>query len=84
MRGDFLGLQLIATLCFAAFIPLSAIFAEKFGRKIPRLLSAYFQHCSDYALRHYRFRQPNTGVPVPLYWPFHHGTDLWPDWHGTF
>ena len=34
-RGDFLGLQLIATLCFAAFIPLSAIFAEKFGRHLP-------------------------------------------------
>ena len=32
-RGDFLELQLIATLCFAAFIPLSAILAEKFGRK---------------------------------------------------
>ena len=32
-RGDFLRLQLIATLCFAAFIPLSAIFAEKLGRK---------------------------------------------------
>ncbi|MEC6393240.1 MFS transporter [Acinetobacter pittii] len=33
-RGEFLELQLFATLCFAAFIPLSAIFAEKFGRKI--------------------------------------------------
>ncbi|ENF0696350.1 MHS family MFS transporter [Acinetobacter baumannii] len=32
-RGEFLELQLFATLCFAAFIPLSAIFAEKFGRK---------------------------------------------------
>ncbi|MDQ8954125.1 MFS transporter [Acinetobacter rudis] len=32
-RSEFLELQLIATLCFAAFIPLSAIFAEKFGRK---------------------------------------------------
>ncbi|NHC04864.1 MHS family MFS transporter [Acinetobacter sp. 187] len=32
-RGDFLQLQLIATLCFAAFIPLSAVLAEKFGRK---------------------------------------------------
>ena len=32
-RADFLELQLIATLCFAAFIPLSAILAEKFGRK---------------------------------------------------
>ncbi|MDE9407498.1 MFS transporter [Acinetobacter nosocomialis] len=32
-RGKFLELQLFATLCFAAFIPLSAIFAEKFGRK---------------------------------------------------
>lgn len=32
-RGEFLKLQLFATLCFAAFIPLSAIFAEKFGRK---------------------------------------------------
>ncbi len=32
-RGEFLELQLIATLCFAAFIPLSAVFAEKFGRK---------------------------------------------------
>lgn len=28
-RSEFLKLQLIATLCFAAFIPLSAIFAEK-------------------------------------------------------
>ncbi|MFX5114852.1 MFS transporter [Acinetobacter baumannii] len=32
-RGEFLELQLFATLCFEAFIPLSAIFAEKFGRK---------------------------------------------------
>jgi len=32
-RGEFLELELFATLCFAAFIPLSAIFAEKFGRK---------------------------------------------------
>jgi len=32
-RADFLEMQLIATLCFAAFIPLSAIFAEKFGRR---------------------------------------------------
>ncbi|HGW3737151.1 TPA: MFS transporter [Acinetobacter baumannii] len=32
-RGEFLELQLFATLCFAAFIPLSAIFAEKVGRK---------------------------------------------------
>jgi len=32
-RGEFLELQLFATLCFAAFIALSAIFAEKFGRK---------------------------------------------------
>lgn len=32
-RGEFLELQLVATLCFAAFIPLSAVFAEKFGRK---------------------------------------------------
>lgn len=32
-RNEFLKLQLIATLCFAAFIPLSAVFAEKFGRK---------------------------------------------------
>ena len=32
-RGEFLELQLIATLCFAAFIPISAVMAEKFGRK---------------------------------------------------
>lgn len=32
-RAEFLELQLLATLCFAAFIPLSAILAEKFGRK---------------------------------------------------
>ncbi|EMA3575206.1 MFS transporter [Acinetobacter baumannii] len=32
-RAEFLELQLFTTLCFAAFIPLSAIFAEKFGRK---------------------------------------------------
>ena len=32
-RGQFLELQLFATLCFAAFIPLSAVFAEKFGRR---------------------------------------------------
>jgi len=32
-REEFLQLQLVATLCFAAFIPLSAVFAEKFGRK---------------------------------------------------
>ena len=32
-RAEFLKLQLVATLCFAAFIPLSAILAEKLGRK---------------------------------------------------
>ncbi|MFT4021043.1 MAG: MFS transporter [Acinetobacter sp.] len=32
-RGDFLEMQLFATLCFAGTIPLSAILAEKFGRK---------------------------------------------------
>ena len=32
-RAEFLELQLLATLCFAAFIPLSAVFAEKFGRR---------------------------------------------------
>ena len=48
-RNDFLELQLIATLCFAAFIPLSAILAEKFGRKTTSiavcLLSALFGFC---------------------------------------
>ncbi|WOE30366.1 MULTISPECIES: MFS transporter [unclassified Acinetobacter] len=32
-RSEFLKLQLLATLCFAIFIPLSAILAEKFGRR---------------------------------------------------
>lgn len=32
-RNEFLIMQLVATLCFAAFIPISAVFAEKFGRK---------------------------------------------------
>ena len=32
-REEFLQLQLVATLCFAAFIPLSAVLAEKFGRR---------------------------------------------------
>ncbi|MBI0396912.1 MFS transporter [Acinetobacter bereziniae] len=32
-RSQFLEMQLVATLCFAAFIPLSAVFAEKFGRR---------------------------------------------------
>lgn len=32
-RTEFLQLQLIATLCFAGFIPLSAILAEKIGRR---------------------------------------------------
>lgn len=32
-RSEFLELQLLATLCFAAFIPISAILAEKFGRR---------------------------------------------------
>ena len=32
-RTEFLQMQLAATLCFAAFIPLSAILAEKFGRR---------------------------------------------------
>lgn len=32
-RTEFLEMQLVATLCFAAFIPLSAVFAEKFGRR---------------------------------------------------
>ena len=48
-RNDFLELQLIATLCFAAFIPLSAILAEKFGRKTTSIavciLSALFGFC---------------------------------------
>lgn len=33
-RGEFLELQLFATLCFAAFIPLSAIFAENLAVKL--------------------------------------------------
>lgn len=37
-RSEFLRLQLIATLCFAAFIPLSAVFAEKLGRKTTSIL----------------------------------------------
>ncbi|MEG0488132.1 MAG: MFS transporter, partial [Acinetobacter sp.] len=32
-RTEFLEMQLVATLCFAAFIPLSAVLAEKFGRR---------------------------------------------------
>ncbi|WP_343594549.1 MFS transporter [Acinetobacter sp.] len=32
-RGDFLKMQLVATIFFAIFIPCSAILAEKFGRK---------------------------------------------------
>lgn len=32
-RSDFLKMQLVATLCFAFFIPVSAILAEKWGRK---------------------------------------------------
>lgn len=32
-RAEFLEMQLVATLCFAAFIPLSAVLAEKFGRR---------------------------------------------------
>ncbi|MBF7687692.1 MFS transporter [Acinetobacter rathckeae] len=32
-RGDFLKMQLFATLFFAAFIPISALLAEKIGRK---------------------------------------------------
>lgn len=32
-RAEFLEMQLVATFCFAAFIPLSAILAEKFGRR---------------------------------------------------
>ena len=38
-RSEFLQLQLVATLCFAAFIPLSAVFAEKFGRKATSIVS---------------------------------------------
>lgn len=45
-RDEFLIMQLVATLCFAAFIPLSAVFAEKFGRRATSigvcLLSAVF------------------------------------------
>jgi MFS family permease len=48
-RGEFLQLQLAATLCFAAFIPVSAILAEKFGRKTTSIavcvLSALFGLC---------------------------------------
>lgn len=32
-RNEFLEIQLVATLCFAGTIPLSAVLAEKFGRK---------------------------------------------------
>lgn len=32
-RAEFLEMQLVATFCFAAFIPLSAVLAEKFGRR---------------------------------------------------
>ena len=48
-RGYFLQLQLIATFCFAAFIPLSAVLAEKFGRKTTSIgvcvLAAIFGLC---------------------------------------
>lgn len=48
-RESFLKLQLVATLCFAAFIPISAILAEKFGRKttsiVVCILSALFGMC---------------------------------------
>lgn len=33
-RTEFLQMQLIATVCFGIFIPVSALLAEKFGRKI--------------------------------------------------
>ena len=33
-RPDFLKMQLVATVCFGIFIPISALLAEKFGRKI--------------------------------------------------
>ena len=33
-RTEFLQMQLIATVCFGIFIPISALLAEKFGRKI--------------------------------------------------
>ncbi|MHA3060903.1 MFS transporter [Acinetobacter sp. ANC 4636] len=37
-RNQFLELQLVATLCFAGTIPLSAVLAEKFGRKTTSIL----------------------------------------------
>ncbi|WP_111893132.1 MFS transporter [Acinetobacter sp. MB5] len=37
-RNDFLEIQLIATLCFAGTIPLSAVLAEKFGRKTTSII----------------------------------------------
>jgi MFS family permease len=37
-RNQFLEIQLIATLCFAGTIPLSAVLAEKFGRKTTSIL----------------------------------------------
>lgn len=37
-RADFLKMQLIATVCFGVFIPISALLAEKFGRKTTSIL----------------------------------------------
>lgn len=37
-RDTFLKMQLVATLCFAICIPISAVLAEKFGRKIVSIL----------------------------------------------
>ncbi|MHA3103614.1 MFS transporter [Acinetobacter sp. ANC 3791] len=37
-RNQFLEIQLVATLCFAGTIPLSAVLAEKFGRKTTSIL----------------------------------------------
>ncbi|ENU79650.1 hypothetical protein F975_02279 [Acinetobacter sp. ANC 3789] len=37
-RNQFLEIQLVATLCFAGTIPLSAVLAEKFGRRTTSIL----------------------------------------------
>ncbi len=77
-REEFLQLQLVATLCFAAFIPLSAVLAEKFGRKTTSIaVCVIFAIFGIFFADMLESWQYLGGVPVLVYWSGDHGLNLW-------
>ncbi|WP_269913888.1 MFS transporter [Acinetobacter sp. HY1485] len=64
-RDVFLKMQLVATLCFALCIPISAIFAEKFGRKKTSIVICLI--CITFGLFFSEFFVANNPMSVLLF-----------------